>query len=61
MLTGITGLEDKRQITALLSCIMSGNLLPPQLLYQGKTANCHHKVDFPEEWDIWYSENHWFS
>jgi hypothetical protein len=29
---------------------------PPQLLYQGKTKNCHPKVDFPEEWDIWYSE-----
>jgi hypothetical protein len=38
---------------------MSGDLLPPQLLYQGKTEHCHHKVDFPEEWDIWYSENHW--
>jgi hypothetical protein len=31
----ITGLEDKKQITALLSCTMSGNLLPSQLLYQG--------------------------
>ena len=38
---------------------MSGDLLPPQLLYQGKAEHCHHKVDFPEEWDIWYSENHW--
>jgi hypothetical protein len=36
---------------------MSGDLLPPQL--QGKTENCHPKVDFPEEWDIWHSENHW--
>ena len=31
----ITGLEDKRQITALLSCTMSSDLLPPQLLFQG--------------------------
>jgi hypothetical protein len=48
----IIGIEDKRQITALLSCTMSGDLLPPQLLYQGKTQNCHPKVDFPEEWDF---------
>jgi hypothetical protein len=38
---------------------MSGDLLPLQLLYQGKTENCHPKVDFPEEWVIWHSENHW--
>ncbi|KAJ8306301.1 LOW QUALITY PROTEIN: hypothetical protein KUTeg_016846 [Tegillarca granosa] len=28
----IIGLEDKRQTTALLTCTMSGDLLPPQLL-----------------------------
>ena len=38
---------------------MSGDILPPQLLYQEKTEKCHPKVDFPEEWDIWHSENHW--
>ena len=54
----ITGLEDKRQITALLSCTMSGDLLPPQLLYQGKTENCHPKVNFQKYWDIWHLENH---
>lgn len=36
----IVGLEDKKQITALLTCSMSGELLPPQLLYQGKTQQC---------------------
>ncbi|VDI04793.1 Hypothetical predicted protein [Mytilus galloprovincialis] len=55
----ITGLEDKHQITALLTCTMAGNLLPPQLLYQGKTDQCHPPVKFPKGWDIHHSENHW--
>lgn len=55
----ITGLEDKRQITALLSCTMSGKLLPPQILYQGKTDQCHPPTTFPTDWDIFHSENHW--
>ena len=38
--------DDKRQITAVL-------------IYKGKTSRCHPKVDFPEWWDIWHSENHW--
>ena len=38
---------------------MAGNLLPPQLLYQGKTDQCHPPVKFPKGWDIHHSENHW--
>ena len=30
-------LDDKREMTALLACTRSGKLLPPQLLYTGKT------------------------
>ena len=55
----ITGLEDKRQITALLSCTMSGTLLPPQILYQGKTDQCHPNAQFSSDWDIFHPENHW--
>lgn len=56
----IVGLEDKTQITALLSCTMAGEMLPPQLLYQGKTENCTPtSVKFPSGWDVFYSENHW--
>ena len=43
----IVGLEDKRQITALLSINLAGQLLPPQ------------EFNFPEEWDIHHSETHW--
>ena len=43
----VTGLDDKREMTALLACTLSGSLLPPQLIYAGKTTRCHPLVDFP--------------
>ncbi|KAH3834639.1 hypothetical protein DPMN_107971 [Dreissena polymorpha] len=36
----ITGLDDKRQITVLLAVTKSGCLLPPQVIYAGKTERC---------------------
>lgn len=38
---------------------LSGNLLPFQLIYQGKTAASIPKVDFPKEWHVTATENHW--
>ena len=55
----IKGLNDKREITTLLSITLSGNILPPQLLYTGKTERCHPDFNFPSDWDIWHTENHW--
>ena len=55
----ITGIDDKRDMTALLAATASGELLPPQLLYQGKTTKCLPVADFPKEWDVHYSPNHW--
>ena len=55
----IKGLDDKREITALLTITLSGAMLPPQLLYGGKTERCHPDVDFPSDWDVWHTENHW--
>lgn len=55
----IIGLEDKREITALLGSKADGCLLPPQILYQGKTDQCHAKYPFPDDWDIYHTENHW--
>lgn len=51
--------DDKRQLTAVLAITASGEYLPPQLLYQGKTPKCHPQVLFPTGWDVWHSENHW--
>ena len=57
----IIGLDDKRQITVVLAITLSGLLLPPQVLYQGKTEACHPPkgVTFPTGWDVWHSETHW--
>ena len=55
----VVGKDDKREITALLAATASGKLLPPQLIYQGKTTGCHPKVTFPEKWNVTHSDNHW--
>ena len=57
----IKGLDDKHEITVLLAITLSGELLPPQLLYQGKSDRCHPDVNFPCDWDIWHMDNHWFN
>jgi hypothetical protein len=40
-------------------CIISGDFLPPQIIYAGKTEKCHPNFKFPSEWHITHSENHW--
>ena len=55
----IHGMDDMRQITVLLSVTKAGTLLPPQLLYGGKTTKCLPSTKFPSDWDVFYSENHW--
>lgn len=55
----IAGINDKRQITVTLAGSMSGELLPVQLLYQGKTNRCHPKFSFPDNFDVWHTPNHW--
>ena len=55
----VVGLEDKREITVVLCCTLSGDLLPPQVLYTGKTSLCHPNISFPDGWHIWHSPNHW--
>ena len=55
----VIGQDDKREITVLLAITLSGQMLPPQLLYAGKTDKCHPSTTFPEDWDIFHSPNHW--
>jgi len=38
---------------------MSGDFLPPQLVYQGKTNRYLPQYTFPSSWDITFTENHW--
>ena len=55
----ITNSDDKRQITAVLAATLTGEYLPPQVIYKENTMRYHPKVSFPQGWDVWYSDNHW--
>ena len=55
----ITGVNDKRQITALFCGTLTGDFLPLQLIYQGKSARCHPHYHFPSGWNITHSPRHW--
>jgi len=51
--------DNKRQITAIFTCTLSGNFLPIQLIKKGNTTKCHPKgVPFPADWHITHTENH---
>ena len=54
----IVGIDNKRQLTAVFTGVMSGEFLPVQLIYQGKTKACLPKVKFPGGWDIMCSPTH---
>jgi hypothetical protein len=55
----VLGLEDKREITALLGISLGNKLLPPQVIYAGKTHKCHPQISFPPEWNVTHSPSHW--
>ena len=56
----IVAIDDKRQITCVLACTLSGHYLPVQLIYQGMTSRCHPcEVCFPGNWHITQTPNHW--
>ena len=56
----ISALNDKRQITAVFACTLSGSFLPIQLIYAGTTQKClPQNVQFPDDWHITCSPNHW--
>ena len=55
----LIGKEDKRQITVLFAGSMHGDLLPLQVIYQGKSARCLPTYNFPENWSVIYTPNHW--
>ena len=55
----VVGKEDKREVTILLAVTASGTLLPPQVIYQGKTPGSHPRITFPNKWNITHSDNHW--
>ena len=55
----VVGIDDKCQITATFAASLSGNFLPVQMVYEGKTSKCHPSVKFPEGWHVTHTPNHW--
>ena len=60
----IIGAEDKRQITACVAASLQGDLLPLQLIFQGKTAHASSQpastlASTAARVDITCSDNHW--
>ena len=58
----LIGADDKRQITACLASSLDGDLLPLQLIFQGKTVACHPAASDASQAayvHITHSENHW--
>ena len=53
--------DDKRQMTAVFGGSMSGDFLPPQLIYEGKTERCLPQYKFPSSWNITHTDNHWLN
>ena len=54
----VVGIEDKREITFLLSVVASGDMLAPQVIYRRKIEGCHAKVTFLEDWNVTHSDTH---
>jgi len=50
---------DKRQITAVFGATLDGQLLPHQIMYQGKTEACLPRTRFPSDWHVTHTPNHW--
>ena len=42
-----------------MTSTLGGDVLPTQLLYEGKTNRCHPNFAFPKGWDISHIETHW--
>ena len=55
----ITGVNNKRQITALFCATLTGDFLSLQLIYKGKSARCHPHYQFPSGWNVTHSPRHW--
>jgi len=49
---------DKQQFTLQLCGSASGELLPPQLIFKGKSERVH-PTSLDNSWNITHSENHW--
>ena len=55
----LAGLNDKCQTTLVFCASLTGEFLPVQVVYQGKTTASLPRYAFPDDWDITFTPNHW--
>lgn len=55
----IASLDDKREMTVLITISADGHLLPTTMIYGGKTEKSLPAVSFPDGWLISQTANHW--
>ena len=54
----IVGTGNKQQITTVFCSTMLGDFLPVGLVYWVKSAQCHPKFQFFDDWDFTHSPSH---
>ena len=54
----VLGKKNKMQVTLLLSVTCSGHMLPPQIIFKGKTRKCHGEFKFPSSWHVTHTNTH---
>lgn len=55
----LIGKENKKQITVVFAGSMIVDLLPLQVMYQGKSTCCLPTYKFPNNWSVIYTPNRW--
>ena len=56
----VKGKGKGKQITGTFTVFATGQFLPMQLIYAGKTNRCHTQgIEFPPGFDVTHSHNHW--
>lgn len=57
----IAGKDDKQQITAVIGCSISGDVLPLQLIHEGETSQCLPSYNFQRGFDITCDPTRWLN
>ena len=55
----ISGLSDKRSMTAIFTITLNGKFLPMQLIYRGKTNQSLPKFEFPVGFSLSANPKHY--
>lgn len=56
----ITGASDKRNVTGVVAGARDGQKIPWQIIYQGKTKQCHPNTDLlPGDFNVTHTKKHW--